>query len=96
MERLKKAFEDNKKEVIVGSLIFGGLLAGYYGIKRYNSTVSDSKTGTFWHYDTSFAQPNIPLYHKTTESRDKMLSDVKYDLLLMLTKNDNYAGRINI
>ena len=62
MERLKEVVNNNKP-MVLGTLTLGALIAGYYGIKKYNSTLSEQKGDIKWHFDPSFATPNIPLYH---------------------------------
>ena len=80
--------------MITTALITGSLYTGYYFIKRYNKSASNK--GLTWHYDTSYQTPNIPLYHKVAETRDKMISNVKYEVFLVLSKQDTYEGRLNL
>jgi len=47
-----------------------------------------------WVKDRDFDKENISLYLTEAQLRDKMISEVKYDLTLHLTKQDWYAGRL--
>lgn len=45
--------------------------------------------------DPHFAQQNLPLYATEAATRDRILSNVKYDLVLALSKDsDTYHGKL--
>jgi len=96
MEKIKD-FAENNKKMVLGTLIVGSLVSGYMYLKKVNNSVADQKTNdTKFLHDIHFSQQNIPLYHKQAESRDKMISKVKYELFLILTKGDTYEGKITV
>lgn len=47
-------------------------------------------------YDPQFSQQNIPLYHKQAKLRDQMISKLRYELFLILTKGECFEGRVTI
>lgn len=81
--------------MVLGTLLLGSMVSGYYYLKKVNNSIANDKPGDF-NYDTSFNQQNIPLYHKQAEIRDQMISKVKYELLLILTKGQDYEGKVTI
>ena len=50
--------------------------------------------------DKDFKTPNLPLYHHEAEMRDRLLSNVQYDLVLNFSnqdaKNLTFLGRVKI
>ena len=76
----------------------GSLSAGYYAVKRYNNKLAEEKGDIHrnWHHDPSFIKQNIPLYLTQVENRDQMLANVRYELILLLTKEKGYEGKVTV
>lgn len=54
--------------MVLGTLLVGSLVSGYYYLKKVNNTIADQKNSdTKFLHDIQFSQQNIPLYHKHAE-----------------------------
>src|SRR5580658_5837832 len=91
MDRLKDAYGNNKKLIVAGAVV-GAAALTFYAValaRRGKVTAGGRLTDSF------FDQPNLPLYAKEAATREKILSNVSYDLVLALNKtSDTYAGRL--
>lgn len=56
--------------------------------------IANAKYDKVFMYDPQFSQQNIPLYHKQAQIRDQMISKVRYELFLVLNKNDIFEGKV--
>ena len=94
MKKISKIYEENSKLILASAAVGSAALIGYYTLKKYNS--HSYLPPPTWAYDTSFHQPNIPLLHQHTLTRDKMLSEVRYELTTVLGKEDTYYGKLKV
>lgn len=46
--------------------------------------------------DPHFKAPNVPLYHEEANRRDVQLSNVKYDIIMVVGKNNTYSGKVTV
>jgi aminopeptidase N len=66
-------------------------------LKKYNSSAHGNKESSDVSYDPAFATQNIPLFLTEAETRLKMVSQVSYELILVLTKEESsYDGKVVI
>jgi hypothetical protein len=81
---------------LLGGALAGVAALGLYGLRKMN------KGAIYSHVlrDKDFKTPNLPLYHHEAEMRDRLLSNVKYDLVLNFTnqtgENPTFLGRAKI
>jgi hypothetical protein len=92
MDKIKDFIAEHK-----GALALTGaasLLAGYYLYNKEGSKTSER----MWHLDPTFSTPNIPLHHTDAVLRDKLIKEgsVKYELFIMMSKQDIFEGKVNI
>ena len=98
MERIKEAFKQHQRSILIGTAAAGTLALGYYGLRRIRA----SHKSFVGKRDPDFNIPNLPLYHEEALKRDKILKSVNYDLLLNLLPlqgdggKESFAGRINV
>jgi hypothetical protein len=92
MEKLKELWNDNtKRYAIPAGAAALTLLTGAYTYKKFASSNPE-----FGGVDVEFQNPNIALYNLEAIIRDKMVSNVKYELFLVLGKDSLYSGKISI
>lgn len=96
VEKLKEAFQKHQKAILLGGAFAGAAALGYYGLRRLNKGVIYSNVLR----DKDFKAQNLPLYHQEAELRDRLLSNVKYDLVLNFAnqegENPLFMGRAKI
>ena len=96
VEKLKEAFQKHQKAILLGGALAGAAALGYYSLRRVNKGVIYSNILR----DKDFNLQNLPLYHHEAEMRDRLLSNVKYDLVLNFSKQDGenpmFMGRAKI
>jgi len=83
---------------LIASGIVGATALGLYGLRNYRLKAYRAVYGL---RDPDFHKQNLPLYHEEAKIRDKILSNVNYDLVLNLNpkKSDNshvFNGRAKI
>lgn len=77
MERIQKFIKENPK-IALGGAGFAIGIGLYYAHK----TSIASQLRALGARDAHFTSPNLPLYHEEAKLRDKILSNVNYDLVL--------------
>jgi hypothetical protein len=93
MEKLKDFWNDiNAKRyaIPVGATALT-LLTGAYTYKKLSASNPE-----FGGVDVEFQNPNIALYNLEAIVRDKMVSNVRYELFLVLGKDSFYSGKVSI
>lgn len=90
MERLSKIFEENKDKLAIGGGVALSLLSSAYLYKKLTGAAEIPEF-----QDSSFSTPNLPLFEKEASNRDKQLSNVKYDLIMIVGKQ-SYSGKVTI
>ena len=80
MEKLKETFRNHQKTILMSAAVAGTAALGYYGYRRYRLTAKLLSLR-----DPDFKLQNLPLYHHEAIERDRLLSNVSYDLLLNLS-----------
>ena len=92
MEKLKDLWNDNtKRYAIPAGAAALTLLTGAYTYKKLSAANPE-----FGGVDVEFQNPNIALYHLEAIVRDKLISNVRYELFLVLGKDSLYSGKVSI
>ena len=95
MEKLKETFRNHQKSILMSAAVAGTAALGYYGYMRYRLTSAMRSLR-----DPDFKLQNLPLYHHEAIARDKLLSNVSYDLLLNISEQRGdsplFMGRAKI
>ena len=95
MEKLKETFRIHQKAILMSATVAGTAALGYYGYRRYRLTSNLRSLR-----DPDFKLQNLPLYHHEAIARDRILSNVSYELLLNISdqREDSplFMGRAKI
>ena len=95
MEKLKETFRIHQKAILMSAAVAGTAALGYYGYRRYRHTSNLRSLR-----DPDFKLQNLPLYHHEAIARDRLLSNVSYELLLNISdqREDSplFMGRVKI
>jgi hypothetical protein len=92
MDRLKELWNDNtKRYAMPAGAVALTLLGGTYAYKKLSSSNSE-----YGGVDVEFPHQNLPLYDQEAVMRHNMVSNVKYELFLILGQDKHYSGKVNI
>lgn len=93
MEKLKEVWNDinAKRYAIPAGAAVLTMLTGAYTYKKFSAPNPE-----FGGVDVEFQNPNVTLYNLEAIIRDKMVSNVRYELFLVLGKDSFYSGKVSI
>lgn len=83
MDRLNKAYQENKRAFQFGSAFMAGAATAFYIYKRRSAPPAPTR----W-VDPHFKSENLALYSTEAEVRAKQLQNVSYRLVLNLAESE--------
>ena len=95
VEKLKDFVKDNQTNILIAGAVAGTAALGYYGVKKalHQKEKSNDLRDV---YDEHFTTQNLPLFAAEAALRERVLSNVAYDLVVSLSSGERFSGRVRV
>src|SRR5690606_19830988 len=94
VEKIKTIVKDNQTNLMIAGAVAGTAALGYYGVKKAMHHVHSNESKEL--FDSHFQDQNLPLLATEASFRDRLLSNVTYELVMNLQSKESsrYSGRL--